>query len=503
MSFLKKLLKWLLLLIAVIAILIALLLQFGPLSLGSVKAILNVLGVYSVDAPQQSVIAQRLKVAEGFSVGRYAEGLTKLRFIEFSRNGDLLGVLSRDGQLVLLKADKNADGRHDGRVLLLDKLKAPNDLEFYQDYLYIAESNAIGRVKFDQEKGQLAGEYEVIIPNLPDDGNHRSKSIRLHEGSLYLSIGSTCNVCEEADKRRGTIMRYDVDGKNGKIFAAGLRNSVGLDVAPWDNSLYATDNGRDLLGDDYPVCELNKVEQDQFYGWPYINGFGDLDPEFGVGQEKRQATSVSPVFGFAAHNAPLGMRFIRNAKVPEKYKRTALVALHGSWNRSKADGYKVLALHWQDDGSVVSEDFLSGFEKDEDIIGRPVDIAEGPDGCVYVSDDYAGSIYRVCYGQAQDTLVDLSSKAVADKAFEQLSTTEMRVALTLGDTLYKQHACESCHVMQGKGNAGGKTLDGLQERYTLQTLSDYFLQPNAPMPVYPLDATQRRALAVFLLSEDE
>ncbi|MCV6620900.1 MAG: PQQ-dependent sugar dehydrogenase [Cellvibrionaceae bacterium] len=502
MAFLFKLVKWLVILLLVLALAIAALLQFGPLSLGSAKAILNVLGVYSVEAPQQSVIAQRLKVPEGFSVGRYAEGLTKVRFIEFSRSGDLLAVLSRDGQLVRLKADADGDGRHDGKEILMEGLKAPNDLEFYEDYLYIAESNAIGRVRFDHEQGKFSGDYEIIIPDLPDDGNHRSKSIRLHDGNLYLSIGSTCNVCEEADKRRATIMRFDVDGKNGEVFAAGLRNSVGLDIAPWDNSLYATDNGRDLLGDDYPVCELNKVEEGQFYGWPYINGFGDLDPDFGPGQEDRLSISTSPVFGFPAHNAPLGMRFIRDAKFPSAYKKSALVALHGSWNRSKADGYKVVALHWQDDGSVIGEDFLSGFEKDEDIIGRPVDIAEGPDGCVYVSDDYAGSIYRVCHGQSQNTLVDLASDAVADKAFEELSTEEMRVALAVGEELYNQYPCASCHLLQGKGNSGGKSLDALKSRYTLQSLSDYFLQPNAPMPVYPFDEAQRRAVAVYLLSSE-
>ncbi|MBB6521234.1 PQQ-dependent sugar dehydrogenase [Pseudoteredinibacter isoporae] len=502
MAFILKLFKWLLLLIIVLAIAVAALLQFGPLSLGSVKAILNVLGVYSVEAPQQSLIAQRLKVPEGFSVGRYAEGLTKLRFIEFSRNGDLLGVLSRDGQLVRLKADKDGDGRHDGKEILMEGLKAPNDLEFYEDYLYIAESNAVGRVLYDHEKGQFAGEYEIIIPNLPDDGNHRSKSIRLHNGHLFLSIGSTCNVCEEADKRRATIMRFDVDGKNGEVYAAGLRNSVGLDIAPWDNELYATDNGRDLLGDDYPVCELNKIEEGQFYGWPYINGFGDLDPDFGAGQEDRQDISTSPVFGFPAHNAPLGIRFIRNARVPEAYTKTALVALHGSWNRSKADGYKVIAVHWQEDGTLRSEDFLSGFEKDEDIIGRPVDIAEGPDGCIYVSDDYAGSIYRVCYGESQNTLVDLNSEAVTDKSFEQLNTEEMRVALMMGESLYQEYPCATCHLLQGKGTQGGKSLDNLTARYTLDSLSDYFLHPNAPMPTYPFDEAQRRALAVYLLTAE-
>ncbi|MCV6615619.1 MAG: PQQ-dependent sugar dehydrogenase [Cellvibrionaceae bacterium] len=501
MSILKKLLWALLALIVLLAIVLVGLFSFGPLSIASIKAILNVAIGYSVEAPAASTVAERFKVPAGFSVGRYAEGLPKVRFIEVSRGGDLLAVLSRDGQLVLLKRDTNGDARHDGQELILDGLKGPNDLEFYRDWLYIAETNAVGRLPFDQERGVATGPYQRIITELPDSGNHRSKSIRIYQGKLLLSIGSTCNVCIEQDKRRATIMSYDLDGKNGQIYAAGLRNSVGLDVAPWDNQVYATDNGRDLLGDDYPVCELNKIERGKSYGWPYINGFGDLDPDFGVGQEARLQSDVQPVFGFKAHNAPLGIRFIRRAHMPEGFERSALVALHGSWNRSKADGYKVVSLHWAEDGSISSRDFLSGFELNEDVIGRPVDIAEGQDGCVYISDDYAGSIYRVCYQQTQNTLVDLAAKKIEDKQFASLSTEELRVGIAEGEALYQQYPCASCHLFNGEGEAGGKTLDGLASRYSMAQLANYFLSPNAPMPAYPLDIAKRRALAIYLLAE--
>lgn len=501
MSVLKKIFFVLLALIILLVVLVAGLVSFGPMSVSSIKAILNVAAGYSVDAPDQNTVANRLKVPEGFTVGRYAEGLPKVRFIEFSSGGDLLAVLSRDGQLVMLKRDSDGDGRHDGRELILDQLAGPNDLEFHEGWLYIAETNAIGRLPFDQEKGVATGSYERIITGLPDSGNHRSKSIRVYQGKLMVSVGSTCNVCIEEDTRRATIMRFDLDGKNGEVYASGLRNSVGLDIAPWSGELYATDNGRDLLGDDYPVCELNKIEEGGFYGWPYVNAFGDLDPDFGVGQEARLATSNSPVFGFPPHNAPLGIRFLQAEGLPSAYQRSALVALHGSWNRSKADGYRVISLHWQDDGSITSQDFLSGFEKDDDVIGRPVDMSQGPDGCVYVSDDYAGSIYRVCYQQAQNTLVDLAAKPVQDKAYEALSTEELRVGMAGGEALYQQYPCASCHVLNEVGTAGGKSLDQLSERYTLEQLSDYFLQPNAPMPLYPFNDAQRRALAIYLLAQ--
>jgi glucose/arabinose dehydrogenase len=191
-------------------------------------------------------------------------------------------------------------------------------------------------------------------------------------------------------------MQFAADGSNGRLFATGLRNAVGFDWAPWNAQMYATDNGRDWLGDDFPPCELNRVVAGGFYGWPYINGFGQLDPDMGKGKQALLASAISPVMGFGAHQAPLAIHFIRDgAGFPE---RSALVALHGSWNRRTPAGYKVELLVWQADGSVQSQDFLTGFELGGDIIGRPVDVVQGPRGDIYVSDDYAGTIYRVSYG---------------------------------------------------------------------------------------------------------
>jgi glucose/arabinose dehydrogenase len=189
-------------------------------------------------------------------------------------------------------------------------------------------------------------------------------------------------------------MRLRPDGSGAEIYATGLRNSVGFDWAPWDGALYATDNGRDLLGDDFPPDELNRIEQGRFYGWPYVNGFGVADPDVG-GEYAGDPVPTHPVHGFRPHNAPLGIHFVRAAKLPAGYERTALVALHGSWNRRAPDGYKVVALRWRDDGTIEESDFLTGFLNGDGIIGRPAFVTEGPDGAIYVSDDYAGVVYRV------------------------------------------------------------------------------------------------------------
>jgi glucose/arabinose dehydrogenase len=184
-------------------------------------------------------------------------------------------------------------------------------------------------------------------------------------------------------------MRMQPDGKAREIFATGLRNSVGFDWAPWDDALYATENGRDLLGDDLPPDELNRIERGGFYGWPFAFGARVADPDMGKGHEADIARSIPPAHEFRAHNAPLGIAFLRGTALPPGYSRTALVALHGSWNRSVPDGYKVVALDWQADGSIVERDFLSGFRSSEGIIGRPAGVTQGPDGAIYITDDYA------------------------------------------------------------------------------------------------------------------
>jgi glucose/arabinose dehydrogenase len=212
---------------------------------------------------------------------------------------------------------------------------------------------------------------------------------------MYVSIGSSCNVCEEEDGRRAAIVRYRPDGSGEEIHATGLRNAVGFDWQPGSGDLYATDNGRDLLGDDFPPCELNRVVPGGFYGWPFAHGDNRPDPDLGAGREARIAAAIPPSHGFRAHTAPLGITFVRGPGAPAWLRGAALVALHGSWNRTRKDGYAVVSLHWRPDGRIEERDFLWGFLEDEDVIGRPVDVAEGPDGAFYVSDDYAGAVYRV------------------------------------------------------------------------------------------------------------
>jgi glucose/arabinose dehydrogenase len=351
-----------------------------------------------IEAPPPDVIGTRIRAAEGFAIGLYADGLRSARMLRFTPEGDLLVSQPGENRIALVERDADGDGRTDGIRPLLEGLTAPHGLDLHDGWLYVAETHAIGRIRFDAEARATRGALERVVSSIPAGGRHWTRTLRIGpDGRVYVSVGSSCDVCEEVDPRRAALVRYRPDGSGEEIYATGLRNAVGFDWRPGTDELYATDNGRDLLGDDFPPCELNRVERGGFYGWPYAHGDNVPDPDYGAADPERLARAIPPVHGFRAHNAPLGIAFVRGTRVPDDYRGAALVALHGSWNRTRKDGYKVVSLHWGDAGVIEERDFVVGFELDEDVIGRPVDVAEGPDGAFYVSDDYAGAIYRVVW----------------------------------------------------------------------------------------------------------
>ncbi len=444
-------------------------------------------------------LASRIRVPDGFSIGLYAE-VPNARVLRFTWTGDLLVANPNLGQITLVARDKNGDGQADGQRLLIGQLNGPNGLDFYQDWLYIAEQDAIGRVKFDHINGSLTGDYERIITGLPGGGNHWRKSLRFGpDGLMYVSIGSSCNVCLEVDPRRATMMRYQPDGSGEEIYATGLRNSVGYDWSPEDGQLYATDNGRDMLGDDYPPCELNLIEQGNFYGWPFANGNKEPDPDFGQGKDAEIANSIAPIHDFRAHNAPLGMLFVRGERFPAEYRNVALAALHGSWNRSTRDGYKVVSLHWDADGVVAERDFVSGFLLDGDVIGRPAELAQGPDGGIYIADDFAGRIYRVTYGENQTLVLPVRQM---QQQFDPVATLasfndqERQLRFARGELLFSQYVCVACHNDQPEG----KQLDRIGERFDIVGLKAHFSNAPAPMPLFPLTEDDKTSLAVYVIS---
>ncbi len=463
-----------------------------------------------IDAPSDTVVQSRFRVAPGFRVDLFAEGIQNARFMRFSPGGDLVISQPRTGQLLLVFGDRDGDGRSDGQRVLIGGLDRPHGFDFRDGQLYVGEASAVARIPFSEEGPDslaVVGPPIRIVEGIPKGGNHWARTLRFGpDGGMYVHVGSSCNVCEEEDPRRAAILRYEPDGSGEEIYASGLRNSVGFDWRPGTNELYATDNGRDLMGDDDPPCELNRIERGGFYGWPYANGDKQPDPDFGDKRPDLIGASIPPVHPFRAHNAPLGMTFIRSASAPDSIRGAALVALHGSWNRSRLDGYKVVSLHWDEEGRITERDFLTGFEVDEDVIGRPVDVAEGPDGSIYVSDDYAGAIYRIRAGTAAEGNLESSLSALSPRPQPEqdpltaLDPVQRASLVARGETLFASNACGTCHrADQVAAGVVAKPLDALSSRYDIDSLERFFLTPTPPMPVLDLPAADRRAIAVYLL----
>lgn len=473
--------------------------------------------------PTLEISERRLRAPDGYGVTLWAQGLADARLLRVSPDGSLLVSQTRLGQISHVLADQDGDGFSDGTRVIVEGLDRPHGIDFHEGALYIGEAGAIARVAI-AESGldtiTVAGEVERIVIGIPEGGNHWRRTLRFGpDGALYLTVGSSCNACEEEDPRRATMLRFEADGSGETTFATGLRNTVGFDWQPGTNNLYGTDNGRDLLGNDYPACELNHIEEGGFYGWPYAvaneKTESEPDPEFGDGNEDRVASALPPVHSFRAHNAPLGITFIRRDDADSSYRGAALVALHGSWNRSILDGYQVVSLHWGPDGQITERPFLTGFEENGDVIGRPVDIAEGPDGAFYISDDYGNAIYRVAKKNSQSSRKTRSAGRTAARQTEESAGAAMTAEVRLssvspanrptlenrGRALFSEHACATCHVAsEALPGVTLKKLERLATRYSIHDLEAFFLAPQPPMPIFDLPEADRHALAIYLLS---
>ena len=477
----------------------------------------DLLGV-SRGLPDEDTQRARFRLPPGFVMNVYAEGVTLARFMRVTPVGDVIVSQPRKQRVLLLTRDEDADGRADDRRILLEDLNLPHGVELVDDQLYVAGPGYIVRVGFDIEAGQVRGEPEVFA-ELPGELGHANRPLRLGpDGWLYTAIGANCNVCEPTSPREQTILRFDLSSGREEIVASGFRNAAHFDWRPEDNAMYATEVGADYQGENFPLEELNRIEPRRFYGFPYLHGPDHRDPELAAGNEGRIRDATPPVHTFTAHSTPLGITFLRNGALPPEYRNAALVSLKGSWNRERKSGYKVVSLHWSEaaeDPRIEQREFLVGFERDEHVIGRPVDIVEGPDGSLFLSDEMAGAVYRIRY--AGEALADpgtgnenrfalrFSGAAGAPEARPSIASIDgaERAALSeAGEALFARHTCGQCHSA-GDSRSASVPLEGLATRRTLEEVIDLLRTPPASMPRFLLTAHERRALSVYLLSRFE
>lgn len=327
--------------------------------------------------------------------------------------GALIVSQTSEGKVVALP-DLDMDGQADRTVTILEGLRQPHGLLIRcpdtgltsadQDacMLYVAETDALKSYRYDADT--YTATYAETLTSLPSGSGHYTRTLLLHPDGkrILVSIGSSCNVCDETDMRRASVIAYDLETKEISTFATGLRNTVFMTTDPVTGEVWGTDNGRDMIGDDIPPDEVNIITEGGRYGWPICYGRNIHDTDF----DKRQYIqdpchdTTPPHIELQAHSAALGLAFIPEEGWPEDMRNDLLIAYHGSWNRREPTGYKVVRFDLDDTRNATGgpTDLLTGFLRTSDVddaIGRPVGILAEPGGIAYISDDRAGAIYRI------------------------------------------------------------------------------------------------------------
>ena len=342
-------------------------------------------------------------VPPGFHVNVFAQEFKYVRLLIAAPNGDIFVADTGAGEVIVLRDPQHTGGASQ-REVFAGNLKRPFGIAFRDDYVYVGNSGEVVRFRYDQQTGKRLGEAEHVL-DLPAYGGHSTRTLAFSKDGqhLYISVGSSGNIDIEKDQRRGAILVCDPDGKNARIFASGLRNSVGLAVEPVTGAVWAAVNERDELGDNLPPDYFTSVIDGGFYGWPYSYIGDNVDPRVQPQKPGLVAKALIPDVLLGAHVAPLQFAFYTGKQFPESYRGGAFVAEHGSWNRASRDGYQVVFVGFKDGKAAVDPvPFLTGFVPNpagSNVNGRPVGVAVASDGSLLVSDDGANVIYRISYSK--------------------------------------------------------------------------------------------------------
>ncbi|MCR5889429.1 PQQ-dependent sugar dehydrogenase [Hymenobacter sp. J193] len=358
----------------------------------------NVFKPQQVEATDARV--SQLKAPAGFTVSKFAEKTGNPRMLTVAPNGDVYFSDRTKGTITLLR-DTNKDGKAD---VTREVARRPDlhGLALQGGKLYLTTIREL--LVADMKADGTLGELKTLYTDLPDAGQHPNRTMHFGpDGKLYLSVGSTCNACDERNKENATLLQINTDGSGRRVVARGLRNTIGFDWHPSTKALWGFDHGIDWLGDEDQREELNEIREGADYGWPYVYADGKIPPHpqpAGETPEQYAAHTVKPVQLYAAHAAPLDMVFYSGSQFPKEYQRDAFVTMHGSWNRAQPSGYRVVRVRYNEQGQATGiEDFLTGFlvEGNKAHFGRVCGITQHTDGSLLITDDANGVIYRVAY----------------------------------------------------------------------------------------------------------
>jgi glucose/arabinose dehydrogenase len=352
--------------------------------------------------------ARQLKVPAGFRIDAFATNLGKPRIIAVSDDGTVYVTRREPGDLVMLR-DADGDGRAERQEVVLVR-RDLHGITLHRGRVYLATVKEVLSAPLLAD-GRL-GDVKTLVSDLPDGGQHPNRTLEIGpDNMLYVSVGSTCNGCRETNVESATLLRMDSEGGNRKVFASGLRNTIGFGWHPATKTLYGMDHGIDFLGDDEQAEELNELREGEKYGWPYAYGDGAVNPQMQppprMTRERWAQQSIAPLLTYTAHAAPMQMAFYRGSQFPPDYQDDAFVAMHGSWNRKPPSGYEVVRVKFDNGRPAAIEPFVTGFVQanadGHSQLGRPVGLAVTRDGALLVGDDENGVIYRVWHPASRGT----------------------------------------------------------------------------------------------------